>query len=119
MTAVGALASLLVCRTVPVQPDVPAVIVNPTEQSRASLKKAVSAALGVAPVILADDALTRTSALIIERARQRDQGGLPLNGREPGMPDQFRLLKRGADCVQQQEGTGRRFTLAATECSPL
>jgi len=73
---------------------------------------------GVA-VTLADDALLRESTLVLERARHRDASGLPVQGRELGMPERFRLVKSGTECVLVHEGTGRRFTLRETTCAPV
>lgn len=101
------------------QPEVPALIDKPTERSRAELAQAVSDALKGAPVTLADDALTRESRLIIEKARPRDASGVPLSGRERDKPEIFRLVKAGEQCVLVQERTGKRTTLPSTRCHPL
>ena len=93
-------------------------ITNPTAQSRAELVRVVSRALNGASVTIADDALTGDSTLIVERAARRDAQGLPLDGRETGRPEQFRLVKNGSRCVLVHERTGRRWTLASTSCSP-
>ena len=76
----------------------------------------ISAAFNGIPVTLADDALTRESTLTIERNRPRDAEGRPLDGRDPGRPEHFRLFKTGADCVLVQESTGRRWKLTASSC---
>src|SRR5258708_13046062 len=87
LIAAGLLAS---CATSggkrPAEDGVPAVIVEPTPESRAALLQAVTDALGVEP-LLADDALTRGSTLIIERRH--------LEGRERALPEKFHLLKIG------------------------
>ena len=101
------------------QPEVPAVVDQPTQESRAELAQAVSQALNGAPVTLADDALTRDSHLIIEKARPRDASGVPLSGRDRDKPEIFRLVKAGEQCVLVQERTGKRTTLASTRCHPL
>src|SRR5205814_6391888 len=62
----------------------PAVIVEPGVRSRAALLQAVTDLLGGARPLLADDALTRESTLIIERMR--------LEGRDRGVPEHFRLF---------------------------
>ncbi len=98
--------------------DVPAVITTPTAESRAELRRVVSRALNRATLTLADDALTRDSTLIIERARPRGADGAPLSGRERGRPEHFRLVMNDARCVLVHERTGRRFTLAAAACAP-
>jgi hypothetical protein len=127
LACVAALPALAACRTgrhpeavevAPAAPDVPAQIVSPTAESRAALRRAVSEALRGAPVTLADDALTRTSSLVIEPAWPRDAGGRLLGGREYGLPERFRLVLSGGRCVLVHEGNGERLTLEATSCSP-
>ena len=87
---------------------VAAVIVEPTPQSRAALLQAVTDALGQEP-LLAGDALTSESALLIERRH--------LEGRERGLPDRFLLFKVGARCVLVFERTGQRSPLVETRCA--
>jgi hypothetical protein len=86
---------------------VPAVITDPTADSRA---------LHGEPLTLADDALTRDSTLIVERVRPRDENGAPLLGRDTGRPERFRLVKEGSQCVLVHEGTGERYPLESTTC---
>ena len=117
--AMAGLLSLAACASMSGQRDLPAVLTNPTAESRAELVRAVSGALHGAPITLADDALTRDSTLIIERARPRTADGVPLSGRETGRPEHFRLVKSGSHCVLVHERTGKRWTLKAATCSPL
>lgn len=105
------------CRTDPAAADAPARIVDATPDSRAELKQIVSQALNGADVMLADDALTHDSVLIIDRRTYRDTRGNPINGREPGMPIQFLLLKQGERCVLELRSTGQRWNLPATKCA--
>ena len=114
-----ALASVGACKTAPIRQDAPAVILEPSPRSREELAGAMSAALNGVTVTLADDALTRESTLVLERAKHRDASGLPVQGREMGMPERFRLVKSGTECVLVHEGTGRRFTLRETTCAPV
>jgi hypothetical protein len=114
-------AGLLVlsgCRTGSARQDVAAVITNPTAQSRAELVRAVSQALNGATVTVADDALTRDSTLVIERARVRDAGGRRVDGRELGRPERFRLVKNGSRCVLVHEPGGKRWMLRSATCAP-
>ena len=83
---------------------------NPEGAGQLELAQAVSSALHGAPVTLADDALTRDSLLIIERAH--------LSGRDLDKPEHFRLVKIGKDCALVHERTGKRTTLASTTCVP-
>src|SRR5437773_2672473 len=69
--AVAAMLGLAACATAAGRPDLPAVLTNPTAESRAELARRVSGALHGAPITIADDALTRDSTLIVERARPR------------------------------------------------
>jgi hypothetical protein len=106
------------CETPSAAEQRPATLVSPTAQSRAELVRVVSDALHGAPVTLADDALTHDSDLIVEHARPRDAAGLPLNGRELGKPEHFRLVKHGSDCILIHERTGKRWTLSSATCMP-
>ena len=121
VTRICLLAATLVaagCRTVRPEPrDEPAVIVSPTDASRAALTAAVGAALQGAPVALADDAFTRSSMLTIERAPLRDPAGLPVAGRELDVPERFHLMKRGGACLLVHERTGRVSSLESTTCT--
>jgi hypothetical protein len=101
------------------QPEVAAIIDKPTRESRAELAHAVSELLNGAPVALADDALTRDSQLIIEKAHPRDAGGVPLSGRDREKPEIFRLVKAGERCQLVHERTGKRATLASATCRPV
>ena len=107
------------CATVSGRPDLPAVLTNPTAESRTELARRVSGALHGAPITIADDALTRDSTLIVERTRPRTPDGVLLNGRETGRPEHFRLVKNGTRCVLVHERTGKRWTLKAATCSPF
>jgi hypothetical protein len=118
LTMAGML-SLAACATTSGRRDLPAVLTNPTAESRAALARAVSGALNGAPITIADDALTRDSALIIERPQPRTADGVPLSGRERGRPEHFRLVKNGSRCVLVHERTGKRWTLKAATCSPF
>lgn len=106
-----ALLALSACADPRTQPPVPAVLVNPSEQDRIELSRTVGGALGGAPVLLAPDALIRDSILIIEPVHPRDAAGLPLEGRELGRPERFRLELAGTRCVLIHERTDRRWTL--------
>jgi len=70
------------------------------------------------PVTLADDALVRDDKLIVQRAPHPDSEGRPLDGRETGRPEHFRLVRNDSRCVLVQESTGRRWTLTSADCSP-
>ena len=125
MTLARTLALLVItlgtcsCGTLPAGNDLPAVIVDPTTESREDLRQAVASTLNGAPVTLADDALTHDSTLLIERNQARDANGVPLSGRELGRPEKFQLVKNGKDCVLIHEASGKRWILKHTTCSPV
>jgi hypothetical protein len=117
--ASAVVVALVACRTIPAPREVPAVITDPTPESRVVLAKAVSAALNGARVRLADDALTKTDTLIIERDQPPDPSGVPMDGRQRGIPEQFRLVKVGAQCSLVHQRTNKRYPLTGVTCSPL
>jgi hypothetical protein len=117
--ASAVVVALVACRTIPATREAPAVITDPTPESRAALAKAVSAALNGAHVKLADDALTKTDTLIIEHEQPRDPTGAPPDGRQRGMPEQFRLVKAGAQCSLVHQRTDKRYPLTGVTCSLL
>ncbi len=100
------------------QGDRPAVIVNPTPESRAELQRVVSDMLFGAEVRLADDALTGSSTLTIERRHIRSLEDPPLSGRDLGQPERFRLLTTGTECVLVHEPDKARYELVETDCVP-
>ena len=114
--AVAGAIFLAACATMSRPRDLPAVLTNPSAETRAALARAVSAALGGAPVTLADDALTRDTTLIIEHARPRTADGVPLSGREKGRPERFQLVTDGSRCVLLHERTCERWTLKPATC---
>lgn len=113
------LAALPAGNASPADWGAPAIITHPTAASRADLERAVSQAFHGAFVRLADDALTRNNLLIVGRAQARDERGQPLNGRELGRPQHFRLLRRNSQCVLLHVETGHATLLAHTSCRVL
>lgn len=109
---------LSACASSQAQPDAPAIITQPSAESRAELLAAVSTALKVTNVLLADDALTKASTLTIERARVRDASGRQLSGRDLDKPELFQLVRSGTRCVLIHQGSGRRMELTKTNCEP-
>ena len=112
------LLCLAACAKLSPQSDLPAVITSPNPKSRAELVRVVRQALNGAPLTIADDALTRDSTLIIERAPARGAEGAPLGGRDSGRPEHFRLVQNGSRCVLVHEASGKRFTLPSVSCWP-
>ena len=103
------------CQTLADGYDKPARIVNPDDASRAALRETVNRAFGV-DVTLADNALTDSSVLTIERSpRPTMENPNPL-GRNMEMPFQLRLVINGTDCVLIDQRDRTRYVLASTSC---
>lgn len=103
------------CQTVDTDLDRPARIVNADADSRAALQAAVNEALGT-EVLLADDALTGTSLLTIERWPTGTMDNPVPEGRRLDKPIQFRLVVNGSDCVLVDPRNESRHVLQDTEC---
>ncbi len=109
------LLALAACKHVAPDADQPAVITDPTEASRAALQETINSVFDTV-VTLADDALTDTSVLIIERAIPRSIEGAPAQGAMMEGPVRFDLMTNGADCVLVDSRDGSRHLLANTSC---
>jgi hypothetical protein len=103
------------CKNVAPDADQAAVIVDADAASRAALQQTVNAALHT-EVALADDALTDTSVLIIERQIPQSIEGSPAQGRTMEMPIQFRLVTDGTNCILVDQRDASRHILADTRC---
>lgn len=114
-SVVGVLG-LVACQAPARQTDIAAVLVDPSPQSRAQLANAVNEMLTVSSVTLADDALTGSSLLLIERSPARDVGEVRIAGRVYGKPRTFTLVKSGGDCVLVSGQDGKRFVLTDATC---
>ena len=103
------------CRTVATDHDRAARIIHADDASRAALQHAVNDALNT-NVTLADDALTESSLLIIERSPPRSMQGLPTQGRNMDIPIQFRLVINREDCILIDQRDRSRYELDNTTC---
>ena len=114
LSLLGVIA-LAACKHVAPDANEPALIRDPSDASRAALQQAVNSALGN-EVLLADDALTASSVLIVERRIPRSVTGSPAEGRTMDEPVRFTLVTNGTDCVLVDERNGSRYRLADTTC---
>lgn len=106
------------CQTMNASADVPAVITEPDEASHAAIKAALAASFGGQDVLIADDALTQTSLLTIERGPHRTINNPSPDGRILTEPFRFRLVRSGQDCVLIDLRDDSRQVLANTSCAP-
>ena len=79
------------------------------------MQQAVNQALKT-NVLLADDALTESSLLVIERSPPRTMQNLPTQGRNMEPPFQFRLVINGTDCILIDQRDRSRYLLENTKC---
>lgn len=111
----GCCLALTGCKEVLEDANQPAIIVDPTDASRAVLQQVVNEVLRT-DVLLADDALTDSSVLIIERKIPQSITGSPAQGRTMELPAQFRLLTNGTICVLEDQRDKGRYLLEDTKC---
>jgi hypothetical protein len=103
------------CQTYNANEDVAARIDGPTDASRAELQHSVNSAFGT-EVLLADDALTESSVLSIERSVPGSIQNPQPQGRDYSMPTKFHLVKRGTDCFLIDTRNDTRYLLDSTNC---
>jgi hypothetical protein len=106
------------CQTMNAAADVPALLSEPDEASRAALRATISAIFGGQDVPLADDALTKSSVLLIERNPRGSMDAPPATGRVLEEPIRFRLVKSGGECVLVDLRDESRHLLPDTTCVP-
>lgn len=109
------LALLAACRTTVTSQDAPALITHPTSASHTALQKAINDALD-SSVLIADDALTASSILTVERRQPRSMQGQRATGRNLEPPFQFRLVINGASCILIDARDESRRVLENTTC---
>ena len=116
---VGCIASLVAgCQTMNTDNDVPAVIVDPDDASRAALRATMNGLFIGQDVLLADDALTISSTLPIEFGTRSSLEHRPLSGRVVTEPLRFRLVRNGSKCILIDPRDESRHLLADTRCVP-
>lgn len=118
MKALSLLAGLLLlasCKSSQLQDTTPAVLSPNAEAARHEIAMHIGEALG-GSVLLADDAFTRSSQLVIERRAHRDPAGNRLPGRILDEPDRFRLMLHKDDCVLLHTNSGRQWVLEQAPC---
>jgi len=106
------------CQSLTANPDLPALIVQPDEDSRAALQATLSGLFGGYQVNLSSDALTRSSLLTLESGLQKTLGDPPVTGRVLSEPYKFRLIKNGDYCTLVDLRDDTRHILPDTRCMP-
>lgn len=93
----------------------PAAIMESTPAGRTDIEQAVTAALGK-DVLIADDALTKSSLLTIERRIPRTIEGRIGSGRILDPPETFQLVLEGDQCILVHDRTGESYPLENARC---
>ncbi len=106
------------CQGLTASADLPALIVQPDEASRAALKHTLSELFGGKEITLADDALTHSSMLSLEINLRKQPGSQPALGRVVTKPFRFQLFKSKNGCFLVDLQDGRRYLLVDTNCVP-
>ncbi|MEX2963059.1 hypothetical protein [Microbulbifer sp. TYP-18] len=98
--------------------ELPALLVQSTAENRAELQRVLSSALNGAPVLVAEDAFTRESILVIQRSPPQEFRQGPLQGRDMGHPERFRLMMDDGGCWLKRLADGSRWKLEGIDCVP-
>jgi hypothetical protein len=71
---------------------------------------------GFFSVTLADQDLTQSSELVIERKHQRTASGDLIQGRDLELPQRFQLVSQAGQCWLVKQATGQRTLLKKVQC---
>lgn len=91
--------------------DSPAVLTQPSAETRQLIIHAIANMLRGAQVQIADDALTQNSILTVHRSL--------LAGRDLGSVDRFQLIINGDECFLVHLNTQNRQSLEGVDCVAL
>lgn len=109
------LAVLPGCGSNGIAPDTGAVRTSITQESQAELEQVLTSATGNS-VTIAEDALTDSSFLTLERNRSQSIDRPIEPGRDLGMPFRFQLVIDGRQCFLVDQSSGLRWLLSSTTC---
>ena len=96
--------------------DVSALVAESTPASTTEIRDVVEKALPGRRILLANDALTKSSLLVIERRHHEHLEGTPSAGVADEAPHRFRLVLDGEKCELVHLNTGKRHALNRTRC---
>ena len=96
--------------------EVSALRVKSTPESTTEIRDVIDKALPGRRILLANDALTESSLLVIERRRHERLQGALSSGVADEAPQRFRLVLHGEQCELVHLNTGKRHALARTRC---
>ena len=96
--------------------DVPALLAESTPASTTEIRAVVERSLPGRRILLASDAFTKSSLLVIDRRRRERLDGTLSSGVADEMPQRFRLVLDGGKCELVHLNTGKRHPLERTRC---
>ena len=113
------LLSLAGCKSLAEQSMVDALITHSSEESVTELHSIVTEALNVKKILLARDALTQSSRLIINRKNHRSLQQGVVMGRSEEMPEIFKLKLKGKKCILLHPASNRSWPLLKSQCKAV
>lgn len=96
--------------------DVFALVAESTPASTTEIRDVVENALDGRQILLANDAFTKSSLLVIERRRHERLEGTLSSGAAEEAPHRFRLVLDGEKCELVHLNSGKRHALNRTRC---
>lgn len=96
--------------------DAAALRVESTLASTTEIRDVVEKALPGRRILLASDAFTESSLLVVERRRHERLEGVRSSGVADEVPHRFRLVLDGQQCELVHLNTGKRHPLTRTRC---
>jgi hypothetical protein len=94
----------------------PAVLTNPGAEVKLEISQAILAMTGFSSVTLADQDLTQSSELVIERKHQKTASGDLIQGRDLELPRRFQLVLQSGQCWLVHQTTKQRVLLKKAQC---
>lgn len=111
-----ACVSLSACHVTSAQMAKAALLTNPGAEVRLEIVEAIQAMTGFSSVALADQDLTQSSELVIERKQHRTVNEGLIQGRDLELPQRFQLLALGGQCWLVKQATQQRVLLKKAQC---
>lgn len=96
--------------------NVSALVAESTPASTTEIRDVVENALPGRNILLANDAFTKSSLLVIERRRHERLEGTLSSGVADETPQRFRLVLDGGKCEIVHLNSGKRHALNQTRC---
>jgi hypothetical protein len=94
----------------------PAVLTNPSAEVRLEISQAIIAMTDFSSVTLADQDLTQSSELVVERKHQKTANGDLIQGRDVELPHRFQLVLQSGQCWLLHQATDQRLRLKKAQC---